>query len=211
MARKHRLRALRNGLLCVLLLAFLWQVKGCPLPTAEMEFHRRERQHLADESGIVLRCESEAEGWLGEPAMLVGVAARTVHTASRTHRFNVWPKNPDGPTLVVLPSELALRPVLVVGLAAVEPPEQAETARLTLTLPLEAAYGEEDVRHVLTGRREGEAFLFRLQPQYDDATSRGRAEFAEVMSLTHRTAGGLPPYELAFFDSGGGHIASYTN
>ena len=63
----------------------------------------------------------------------------------------------------------------------------------------------------LTGRREGEAFLFRLQPQYDDATSRGRAEFAEVMSLTHRTAGGLPPYELAFFDSGGGHIASYTN
>lgn len=166
MARKHRLRALRNVLLCVLLLAFLWQVKGCPLPTAEMEFHRRERQHLADESEIVLRCESEAEGWLGEPAMLVGVAARTVHTASRTHRFNVWPKNPDGPTLVVLPSELALRPVLVVGLAAVEPPEQAETARLTLTLPLEAAYGEEAVRHVLTGRREGEAFLFRLQPQY---------------------------------------------
>lgn len=211
MARKHRLRALRNGLLCVLLLAFLWQVKGCPLPTAEMEFRRRERQHLADESEIVLRCESEAEGWLGEPAMLVGVADRTVHTTSRTHRFNVWPKNPDGPTLVVLPSELALRPALVVGLAAVEPPEQAETALLTLTLPLEAAYGEEDVRHVLTGRREGEAFLFRLQPQYDDATSRGRAEFAEVMSLTHRTAGGLPPYELAFFDSGGGYIASYTN
>ena len=208
MARKHRLRALRNVLLCVLLLAFLWQVKGCPLPTAEMEFHRRERQHLADESEIVLRCESEAEGWLGEPAMLVGVAARTVHTASRTHRFNVWPKNPDGPTLVVLPSELALRPVLVVGLAAVEPPEQAETALLTLTLPLEAAYGEEDVRHVLTGRREGEAFLFRLQPQYDDATSRGRAEFAEVMSLTHRTAGGRPPFWGASLDRGGGNSAS---
>ena len=63
-----------------------------------------------------------------------GVQQYPVQTYSDTHPFNVWPKNPEGATLVVLPSELEYEPNLIVGLVAVEPPPLAETARLTIAL-----------------------------------------------------------------------------
>ena len=134
MARRHRLRAARNLIAAGVLLVFFWWCCSCPLPTREMELHRCEREYLIDQSSVVLAVESEEEGRLGDPVMLVGVSKRTVQTSSRTHRFNVWPRNPDGATLVVLPSELQYRPTMIVGLVAVEPPALAERAQLTMDM-----------------------------------------------------------------------------
>ncbi len=125
MERRHRLRAVRNLIAAALLLAVFWWLYGCPLPTREMEFRRDERQHLTGRSDIIFTCESEGEAISGDPMMLVGVAERTVNTRSHTHPFNIWPKNPAGATLVVLPSELECKNRMVVGLAAVEPPASA--------------------------------------------------------------------------------------
>ena len=53
MRRKHQRRVLINLLLIAALALFLWMEDGCPLPTQEMELHRRERQRLLPESTVV--------------------------------------------------------------------------------------------------------------------------------------------------------------
>ena len=193
MERKHRLRGVRNLLAAALLLALLWWIDGCPLPTREMEFHRYERQSMIGESAIVFTCESEGERMIPgrDPVMLVGVSKRTVQTSSRTHKLNIWPKNPAGATLVVLPSELEYEPVLVAGLVAVEPPAEAETARLAVSL----SGGVETVN----GEKSGEVFLFRLKETGDQPLD----------CLFHTTD--LPPYTLEFFDAGGMLLETVTN
>ena len=128
MRRKHQKRVLINLLAIAVLALFLWVYHEYPLPTQEMEFHRTERQRLAEESVIILHCESGGE--LGDPTMLVGVTDSAVHTSSNSHLLNIWPKVTDSPTLVVLPSELEYHHQrisnLTIGLAAVEPPSWAE-------------------------------------------------------------------------------------
>lgn len=199
--RKHRLRGVRNLLAAAVLLAVLWWVNGCPLPTREMEFHRYERQHLIDRSTIVFTCESEGERMIAgrDPVMLVGVSEHTVQTFSRTHPFNIWPKNRSGATLVVLPSELEEDP-MVAGLVAVEPPARAESARLTIDMAHYTNDGEETVC-TLRGEKEGTVFLFRLPEEWEPGHP------LAMSTLFHTTS--LPPYTLEFF-SGEGDLVGRT-
>lgn len=193
-SRKHRFRAIQNLLAAVLLLLLPWRALGSPLPTREMEMHRAERECLIDPSTVVFTCESQPERELGDPVMLVGVSRYTVQTSSRTHRFNVWPQNPEGATLVVLPSELEYKPEMVVGLVAVEPPAPAETARLTIDL----SEGEGPA-HTVSGEKSGAVFLFRLE----------ETESLPLDGLFHTTE--LPPYTLDFFAPDGTLLETVTN
>ena len=199
MRKSYLLRAARNLLLALLLLAALWYVEGCPLPTQEMEFRRMERQRLAGRSEILFRCESQGEAMLGDPNMLLGVTDTAVHTSSDTHPLNVWPRDADGPTLVVLPSELELQPVFTVGLAAVDPPEGTAAARLTITL----AFNDWAEDYTVEGERQGAVWLFTLaQRQTEDALR--ELERQALSYLTHqqpRTF--LYPYTVEFFDADG--------
>ena len=190
----RRGKAIRNLLLVLLLGAVIWGQLGKPLPTREMELHRAERECLIDPSVVVFTCESEPERELGDPVMLVGVSGDTVQTSSRTHRFNIWPKNPEGATLVVLPSELEYSPSFVAGLVAVEPPAPAETARLTIGV----SEGAGPLRTV-SGEKSGSVFLFRLE----------EAEGQPLDCLFHTTK--LPPYTLEFFSADGALLETVTN
>ncbi|MDE7219397.1 MAG: hypothetical protein K2O45_07230 [Oscillospiraceae bacterium] len=199
MARKHRLRALRNLLAAAVLLAFFWWSTGCPLPAGEMEVRRYERTHLINGPSVtVFSCESEGERPLGDPTMLVRVSKYTIQTSSRTHPVNIWPRNPEGATLVVLPSELEYEPNLIVGLVAADPPALAAGAELTIDLT-----GYEGGKiYAAEGEREGAVFLFRLgvPPDTDNLL---------LMNLFHTTD--LPPYTLEFFDRDGTLLETVTN
>lgn len=199
MRQKHLLRTARNLLITALLGILIWTVNGCPLPTMELEFRRQERQYLAGPSEILLRCESQGEAITGDPTMLLGVTASYVHTCSGTHPFNVWPRNKEGSTLVVLPSELSLKPVFTVGLAVVDPPAQTASARLTITLS-RMDWAED---YTVEGERQGDVFLFSLAARHEEDNWRSH-ESEALSELTHqqpRTF--LYPYTVEFFDAGG--------
>ena len=205
MERRHRLRAVRNLIAAALLLAVFWWLYGCPLPTREMEFRRDERQHLTGRSDIIFTCESEGEAISGDPMMLVGVAERTVNTRSHTHPFNIWPKNPAGATLVVLPSELECKNRMVVGLAAVEPPASAERALLTIYWPFDIWFDGERVVVTAEGERKGEVFLFRMEETED-------VPYNKILRLSRTTrVSDLPPYTLEFFSGDGALLEAVTN
>ena len=199
------MRAVRNLIAAVFLLAVFWWLYGCPLPTREMEFRRDERQHLTGRSDIIFTCESEGEAISGDPMMLVGVAERTVNTRSHTHPFNIWPKNPAGATLVVLPSELECKNRMVVGLAAVEPPASAERALLTIYWPFDIWFDGERVVVTAEGERKGEVFLFRMEETED-------VPYKRLRRLFHTTrASELPPYALEFLSGDGALLETVTN
>lgn len=205
MERRHRLRAVRNLIAAALLLAVFWWLYGCPLPTREMEFRRDERQHLTGRSDIIFTCESEGEAISGDPMMLVGVAERTVNTRSHTHPFNIWPKNPAGATLVVLPSELECKNRMVVGLAAVEPPASAERALLTIYWPFDIWFDGERVVVTAEGERKGEVFLFRMETTED-------VPYNKILRLSRTTrVSDLPPYALEFLSGDGALLETVTN
>lgn len=197
MTRKHRLRAARNLIAAGVLLVFFWWCCGCPLPDQEMEFHRREREHLIDPSTVVLTTERKSEGRMGDHTILVGVSKYTVQTSYRTSLFNVWPKNPDGTTLVVLPTYLQSRPMMTVGLVAVEPPARAAQAKLTVDM---TAY-EQGAVYTAEGERDGVVFLFRLEET---------PEREQILDGLLNTTG-LPPYTLEFFDKAGTLLDTVTN
>ncbi len=195
--RRYRFRAVRNLLAAVLLLALPWYALGAPLPTREMKLHRDERVCLIDPSTIVLTTERKSEGRMGDHTILVGVSEHTVQTSYRTSQFNVWPKNPEGATLVVLPTYLQSRPTFIVELAAVEPPARAVRAKLTLDM---TAY-EQGVVYTVEGERDGEVFLFPLE----EPLGREQVLF-ELFDTTD-----LPPYTLEFFDADGALVEAVTN
>jgi len=186
---RRRIRAIRNILAAVLLLVFFWWTYRCPLPTSEMQFRRYERQMLAERSSIVFSCESEGE------VMLVGVAEGTVHTYSPIRRPYIWPKNPSGSTLVVLPAALAYRD-LTMGLVAVEPPALAERAVLTLL------FDGSEAAVTAAGERREAVFLFRLEETED-------LPYAMLKTLFYTTA--LPPYTLEFYSGDGTLLETVTN
>ena len=70
MAQRHRRRFLRNLFLILIFSLILWYAKGCPLPTQEMELHRRERQRLVPESTVVWSYQGKRSG---DRDMLVGL------------------------------------------------------------------------------------------------------------------------------------------
>lgn len=197
MTQIHRAQAIRNLLAAIILLAFTWWLTGCPFPTGAMKLHHYERMCLLDPSEIVFTCESVEEKKLGDPVMLVGVSPHTVQTSSRSHRLNVWPRNPDSATLVVLPSEVQYQPSMIVALAAVDPPAHAARAQLVIDM---TTYGDGKI-YTAEGERNREVFLFCLEDLPGPECL--------LNNLFHTRD--LPPYTLDFFSAEGTLLETVTN
>ena len=206
MSGKYLRRVARNLALALLPLAALWYLKGYPLPTQEMEFRRLERQRLAGRSEIIFRCESRGNATPGNPDMLLGVTDTAVHTSSDSHTLRVWPRDADGPTLVVLPSELELQPVFTVGLAVVDPPAGTAAARLTITLSVND-WAED---YTVEGERQGAVWLFTLPARHTEDDLRSLERHA-LSDLTHQDANTfLFPYTVEFLDAEGALLDTLT-
>ena len=168
MKRTHRFRALRNLLLLVMALFGLWWVRGFPLPTLELELHRAERQVLAEESRIVWRYDGVQSG---DRDILVGLTAGEVHTYGENRGLRIWPRSSDGPTLVLLPERTRYYDkgsYIAPAFLAVDPPEGAETARLTITLG--EGFGD-PVAYEMEGQKENGLFFFQLRSKQSGSES----------------------------------------
>lgn len=207
MTQKNRNRALRNLAIAAVLFFVLWTSVDAPLPLASMRMHREERRCLAERSQIVWHNKNT---W-------VGLTPTAVHTYVWT--LDVWARNPDGPTLVPLQSYLDYTAGVggVWGLLAVDPPDGAESARLTVTLSesvfgIESGYSEE---YQTEGVREGEFFLFRLDPHHADVEDplcwTEMSLFEKLPDNFDDRGYFASPYTLEFFNGDGVLIGSYEN
>ena len=210
MAQRHRRRFLRNMLIAALLALVIWCAGGCPLPTQEMELHRRERQRLVPESTVVWSYQGRQGN---DRDMLVGVSPDYVHAYAENYRLTLWPRSGDTATLVVLPDRTRYQDkassYLDPALVAVDPPPQAESARLFLDFTeryADPAAGEPSVAptYTLEGERQEGVFFFQLKHQYrhldmqEDAT-----EEEQILSRTEDTM-------LAFLDMDGPDRLSFS-
>ena len=205
MSRKHLFRALRNLGLAALAVLVIWCAEGFPL-AMEAAFRRCERQHLAERSEIVWTYEGAVRG---DEDLLVGLSSRYVHVWHPNGYALFWPRQEEG-TLVSLPAETRyqdransyLGPALLVA----DPPEGAESARLTIALR-ENDWTED---YVIAGERQGPVFFFQLEMRHHD-DDHSLDETNAFMWLTFRRAEmrGLDyyPYTLEFFD-GAGNVLS---
>ena len=200
MAQRHRRRFLRNLLITLLLALVIWYANGCPLPTQEMELHRMERKRLAPESTVVWSYQGRQGN---DRDMLVGVSPDYVHAYAENYKLTLWPRSGDTTTLVVLPDRTRYQDkassYLDPAMVAVDPPPQAESARLYLDFGSEEVYIDDDkvpvtLTYTLEGERQEGAFFFQLKHQYrhldiqEDAT-----EEQQLLSRTEDTV-------LAFLD-----------
>lgn len=200
MAQRHRRRFLRNLLITLLLALVIWYANGCPLPTQEMELHRMERKRLAPESTVVWSYQGRQGN---DRDMLVGVSPDYVHAYAENYKLTLWPRSGDTATLVVLPDRTRYQDkassYLDPAMVAVDPPPQAESARLYLDFGSEEVYIDDDkvpvtLTYTLEGERQEGAFFFQLKHQYrhldiqEDAT-----EEQQLLSRTEDTV-------LAFLD-----------
>lgn len=200
MAQRHRRRFLRNMLITVLLALVIWYAKGCPMPTQEMELHRMERKRLAPESTVVWSYQGRQGS---DRDMLVGVSPNYVHAYAEDYKLTLWPRSGDTATLVVLPDRTRYQDkassYLDPAMVAVDPPPQAESARLFLDFGSEEVYIDDDkvpvtLTYALEGERQEGVFFFQLTHQYrhrdmqEDAT-----EEQQLLSRTEDTV-------LAFLD-----------
>ena len=221
MAQRHRRRCLRNLLITLLLALVIWYAKGCPLPTQEMELHRRERQRLLPESTVVWSYQGRL---YNDRDMLVGVSPDYVHAYAENYRLTLWPRNGDTATLAVLPDRTRYQDktgsYLDPALVAVDPPPQAESARLFLDFTeryADPAAGEPSVAptYTLEGERQEGVFFFQLQHQYrylggEDPTEaeqllREREEDIMAFLELEEPRWLSFSYTLTFYD-GGGHL-----
>lgn len=221
MAQRHQRRFLRNLLIAALLALVIWYAKGCPLPTQEMELHRRERQRLLPESTVVWSYQGRQGN---DRDMLVGVSPDYVHAYAENYRLTLWPRSGDTATLVVLPDRTRYQDkagsYLDPALVAVDPPPQAESARLFLDFTeryADPAAGEPSVAptYTLEGERQEGVFFFQLQHQYrylggEDPTEeeqllREREEDIMAFLELEEPRWLSFSYTLTFYD-GGGHL-----
>lgn len=221
MAQRHRRRCLRNLLITLLLALVIWYAKGCPLPTQEMELHRRERQRLLPESTVVWSYQGRQGN---DRDMLVGVSPDYVHAYAENYKLTLWPRSGDTATLAVLPDRTRYQDktgsYLAPALVAVDPPPQAESARLFLDFTeryADPATGEPSVAptYTLEGERQEGVFFFQLQHQYrylggEDPTEaeqllREREEDIMAFLELEEPRWLSFSYTLTFYD-GGGHL-----
>ena len=219
MRRKHQRRVLINLLLIAALALFLWIEDGCPLPTQEMELHRRERQRLLPESTVVWSYQGRL---YNDRDMLVGVSPDYVHAYAENYRLTLWPRNGDTATLVVLPDRTRYQDkassYLGPALLAVDPPPRAVNAQLFLDFTeryADSAAGEPPVAlaYSLEGERQEGVFFFQLQRQYrhlggEDSTEAEQqlmeTEDGIMAFFTTEDPGRLSfSYTLTFHDSDG--------
>lgn len=216
MTRKNRFRALRNLTVAAVLLFAVWLMNGAPIPhqLGAANMHREERRCLLPRSEIVWRSHFDDD----RVDTLVGVTPTLIYT----YRWGVevWDRNPDGPTLVVLPSYVSYTAGVggTYGLLAVDPPVGAESARLTVTLQ----YRYDDIEGGLYSEeyqeesvRDGACFPFPLtwhHPDHEDPL--WAAEYSMFsMGLGIYADGGsfIAPYTLEFFDKDRNLILSCGN
>ena len=221
MAQRHRRRCLRNLLITLLLALVIWYANGCPLPTQEMELHRRERQRLLPESTVVWSYQGRQGN---DRDMLVGVSPDYVHAYAENYKLTLWPRSGDTATLAVLPDRTRYQDktgsYLDPALVAVDPPPQAESARLFLDFTeryADPAAGEPSVAptYTLEGERQEGVFFFQLQHQYrylggEDPTEaeqllREREEDIMAFLELEEPRWLSFSYTLTFYD-GGGHL-----
>lgn len=188
MAQRHRRRCLRNLLITLLLALVIWYAKGCPLPTQEMELHRRERQRLLPESTVVWSYQGRQGN---DRDMLVGVSPDYVHAYAENYKLTLWPRSGDTATLVVLPDRTRYQDkassYLDPALVAVDPPPQAESARLFLDFTeryADSAAGELSVAptYTLEGERQEGVFFFQLQRQYSHLGGENPTEEEQLLT-----------------------------
>ena len=188
MAQRHRRRFLRNILITVLLALVIWYAKGCPLPTQEMELHRRERQRLVPESTVVWSYQGRQGN---DRDMLVGVSTDYVHAYAENYKLTLWPRSGDTATLVVLPDRTRYQDkassYLDPALVAVDPPSQAESAHLFLDFTeryADSAAGELSVAptYTLEGERQEGVFFFQLQRQYSHLGGENPTEEEQLLT-----------------------------
>ena len=208
MRRKHQRRVLINLLLIAALALFLWIEDGCPLPTQEMELHRRERQRLVPESTVVWSYQGRLHN---DRDMLVGVSPDYVHAYAENYRLTLWPRNGDTATLVVLPDRTRYTvqggSYLGPALLAVDPPALAESAQLALTISYTDSLGNvmlENVVYQMEGEKQGGCFYFQLKLKRDGNNSEEGALWFLVNSFTYPPENlSRYPYTLTFFDGDG--------
>lgn len=233
MAQRHRRRFLRNLFLVLIFSLILWYAKGCPLPTQEMELHRRERQRLAPESTVVWSYRGKRSG---DRDLLVGLSPEYVHAYAEDYKLVFWPRHKDTATLVVLPDRTRYQDkassYLDPALVAVDPPPQAESARLFLDFSLRYAGTTEEAdpaaltrvpapTYTLEGDRQEGAFFFQLQRQYRHLGGENPTE--EEQLLTGREDDIMAfleleeprwlsfSYVLTFYDSDGDLLETVTS
>lgn len=209
MKKKHLLRTVRNLFFAVFLAALMWIASDYPLPM-EMDFRRAERQNLVDPSEIVWTYYGTYSGDLD---VLVGLAPNTVHTYARGYRFYVFPRREESSTLVSLPEETRYsdgsNSYLAPSFLVPDPPAQAATARLTVTL--DANDWRED--YVVEAPLTDGIFFFQLKwkyrclPEYStdeeqELFSNESAAFSVYYFDSPQEFTKLP-YTLEFFDPNG--------
>lgn len=210
MSEAHRFRALRNLFIIALLLAFLWFLGGCPLPTLAMEMHRAERQRIAEESQILWRYDGIQAG---DRDILVGITADAVHTYAENRGVQIWPRNGDTPTLVILPERTRYYnkgSFLGPAFLAIDVPAQAETARLSIT------YREESgarLDYVIQGQKQEGVFFFQMEAQHqyaeNDLFALENGFFFSLLQF--EDPGKAYSYILEFFDAGGNTMQTLSN
>ena len=194
MKKRHIRRALRNIGLAALAGLAIWCIKGFPLPTPEMEFRRDERQALAERSEIIWTYEGTMRG---DEDLLVGLSDTAVHVWHPNGYVLFWPRQ-EGGTLVPLPAETRYRDransYLGPALLVPDPPEGAESARLTIPLGDPGWQGE----YQAEGERQGQVLFFQL---HHEASFR---MLTDERPLTFRSI----PYTLEFFDASGNLLST---
>ena len=202
MKRIYLLRTARNLLLAALAALLIWWTAGFPLPTPELTFRRAERQALAERSELVWQYEGIVGG---DEDLLVGLADRFVHVWHPNGYVLSWPRQ-EGGTLVPLPAETRYQdqgssytgPALLVP----DPPEGAESARLTITLSINNWMED----YIVGGTRQGQVFFFQLEMRHqNDAHSMDEATGFSWLTYERPDFLGLSqyPYTLEFFDGEG--------
>ena len=222
--RTYCRRLIRNGVLCLLLVLVLWIINGYPLPQSMM-LRQLERRMLLEPSTIVLEVDDNQQY---PHKLLLGVTEDHIHafdlwkTASR---LTVWDRRGEEPTLVVLPrqvgywtgEEFAYAPKL----AAVDVPQEAVSAQLTMTLTFDGVINHSPVQWeqicAMYGVRDGSCFLFQMtyQGEPDGTTLEELAEQSWLKStpshLTEAIQQNQISYTLEFFDADGQVILTQTN
>lgn len=206
MKRKHRFWALCNIALSLILAAHLWYRLGCPMPTEAMELRRYQQQTMTDNSLVTL-WESPAEG-------IQVLDNKDIYVHSVYGDPTIWKRNGDTATLVVLPT-------FPLSFLAVDLPEEAQAAQLTVTLDMgdvTSTLGDDiPATYVMESQRNGMLFHFALQPQFQTGGDVTLASLENVLlnnlsrTLTPSQMKKEYPYILEFFDTEGKLIETVTN
>ena len=214
MRKQNRFRALRNLTGAAVMFLFIWYLRGCPLPTAEMELPRSERQHLLSESRAVW----EYSGTYGsDRAMMVAVADD--HVSAYLERGRCWflERRGDEPTVVLLPSNtrynLKAHSLLAPAFVAVDVPARAHSAKLHVLL----SYNEWEQVYTAEGEKQDGAWFFQLKEQYsylengysaadEELESKERNAFS-LLRMAGQSSGYSEPCTLELFDREGNCFA----